>query len=259
MLDTICCGARWASTPTFRGIIRSARVSREPHTIGNGARFVSSLLMTARLCISESEAEMRIRTVKPIFWRDRELARLGDEARLFYIGLWMQADDAGTFRWNPDEIAADLYPYQTERSRLGRVERYREALASMPGESRLTVYDCGHAVLTRFAQHQKFAGEGKRVYTFAKEHEACPRVPAVPRASPRIPATDGIWEGNKEGIEEGKADTREGALSKTTKEEPTNSRTVAVQRIDKKLADPNLVPEYRKELEAERARLLSAA
>lgn len=118
---------------------------------------------------------MRIRSIKPVFWRDRELARAGDEARLFYIGLWMQADDAGYLRWNVDEIGADLYPYLTDRARARKIERARAAIDAMPGDGRLEVLACGHARLTRFVSHQK-PGGGSRITTFATQHERCPRI-----------------------------------------------------------------------------------
>lgn len=118
---------------------------------------------------------MRIRSIKPIFWRDRDLARVGDEVRLFYVGLWMEADDAGYFRWNEDEVGADLYPYLSETARLRKVRKCTEALRAMPGAPRLQVLPCGHARLSRFLEHQK-PGGGTRVVTFAHQHEQCPRL-----------------------------------------------------------------------------------
>jgi hypothetical protein len=41
---------------------------------------------------------VRIRQVKPAFWADSRLAELPERTRLFYIGLWMIADDAGWLR-----------------------------------------------------------------------------------------------------------------------------------------------------------------
>lgn len=153
---------------------------------------------------------MRIRSIKPVFWRDRELARVGDEARLFYIGLWMQADDAGYFRWNADEIGADLYPFLSERQRLRKLEKCLTALREMPGAERLTIMPCGHAVLTRFLDHQKsgMPGEGKRVYTFARQHEKCH--PAPFREPPRETANPREGLRTKDGTKDGTGrDTRE--------------------------------------------------
>ena len=142
---------------------------------------------------------MRIRSIKPVFWRDRELARVGDEARLFYIGLWMQADDAGYFRWNMDEIGADLYPFLGERSRAKKIGRATAALEAMPGRPRLEILPCGHARLSRFLDHQR-AGGGSKITTFAAQHERCPRqVRTSPDKYGHV-STDGIGrDGTKDG------------------------------------------------------------
>ena len=137
---------------------------------------------------------MRIRSIKPVFWRDRELARIGDEARLFYIGLWMQADDAGYFRWNPDEIGADLYPFLSEKARLRKIGKAVASLTEMSGRPRLELLPCGHARLTRFLDHQK-AGGGSKIVTFAAQHERCPRlIPTNPDVSDVV-GTDGTKDG----------------------------------------------------------------
>ena len=152
---------------------------------------------------------MRIRAVKPIFWRDRELAKLGDEARLFYIGLWMEADDAGYFRWNVDEIGADLYPFIPEKARLRKITRCVESLDAMDGQPRLEVMPCGHARLTRFVDHQK-AGGGSRITTFYAQHERCPRlIPTNPDKSDFV-GTYGTGTGTMDRDHMGR-DTRDGS------------------------------------------------
>ena len=52
---------------------------------------------------------MRIRTIKPEFWRSDDIACLDLPTRLLYIGLWSYVDDAGRGIDNPSSIAADLY------------------------------------------------------------------------------------------------------------------------------------------------------
>lgn len=98
---------------------------------------------------------MRIRVVKPDFWSDSVLSRLPDGARLFYIGLWMEADDAGWLKWEPREIAAGLYPYRGVRSRERQVEEWFQLLAS---KGRVILHPCGHAVIPTFGRHQRTGG-----------------------------------------------------------------------------------------------------
>lgn len=57
----------------------------------------------------------RIRTVKPAFFRHRDLYLLeqssGFPLRVAFAGLWTVADREGRFRWQPDELKLDCLPY----------------------------------------------------------------------------------------------------------------------------------------------------
>lgn len=53
----------------------------------------------------------RIRTIKPAFWLDPDLASVSLEARLTYIGLWNLSDDRGVFEYIPAKIRVQLFPY----------------------------------------------------------------------------------------------------------------------------------------------------
>lgn len=134
---------------------------------------------------------MRIRQVKPDYWRDERLSELSDTDRLIYIGLWMEADDAGWFRENVTEIASDLFPYQ------GRAARERKVCATLDrlrALGRIVSHPCGHSIVPKMESHQRFSSPEKRVFTVAKAHQTCP--PAVPRGYPRLPATELV--GNEE-------------------------------------------------------------
>jgi len=52
----------------------------------------------------------RIRTIKPEFWQDEDLAGVSAEANLLAIGLLNQADDEGYFKANPKLIQAAVFP-----------------------------------------------------------------------------------------------------------------------------------------------------
>jgi hypothetical protein len=53
----------------------------------------------------------RIRTVKPEFWLDEDLATLPPETRLLALGLLNHADDEGYFKANPALIKAAVFPF----------------------------------------------------------------------------------------------------------------------------------------------------
>lgn len=52
----------------------------------------------------------RIRTIKPDFWRDENLAAVSPEAALLAIGLLNHADDEGYFNAHPKLIESDIFP-----------------------------------------------------------------------------------------------------------------------------------------------------
>lgn len=112
---------------------------------------------------------MRIRQIKPDFFNDKKLAGFEDSVRLFYIGLWLEADDDGFFRNDPDRIAADLYPYKSVASR----ERFvRSAVARLGDSGHLRMLDCGrHVVIPNLPRFQIVAAT-RRVVRVHSEHNA---------------------------------------------------------------------------------------
>ena len=117
---------------------------------------------------------MRIRQVKPDYWRDEIIAAMPDSVSRFYIGIWQEADDAGWLRWNVAEIALDLYGYEPRSRRERWVAERGKALAEA---GRLVFHDCGHAYGPKLTKHQKFGG--RPVYT---QRDAHARECAPPRA-----------------------------------------------------------------------------
>lgn len=95
---------------------------------------------------------MRIRSIKPEFFRDPDTTgRWPAELKLFYIGMWMFADDEGRFPWEPDLIAADLYPYERGADVAGLLTQLRDA-------GRALRYEAGgraYGFLPKFSRHQK--------------------------------------------------------------------------------------------------------
>ena len=74
----------------------------------------------------------RIRTIKPGFFFNEELAMLPAETRLFFIGLWTQVDREGRCEDRPARLKANLFPYEAvdvdtcirELAAHGHVVRY---------------------------------------------------------------------------------------------------------------------------------------
>jgi hypothetical protein len=53
----------------------------------------------------------RIRTIKPGFFKNEDIAGLPSMTRLFFIGLWTQADRAGRLEDRPRRLKAEIFPY----------------------------------------------------------------------------------------------------------------------------------------------------
>ena len=119
---------------------------------------------------------MRIRTIKPEFWRSDDIAALSVEDRLLFIGLWSYVDDNGVGRDEPQLIQCDLYPLDTfteasvrvhaglkHLSQQGLITRYegpdgrkylqvntwdKHQKINRPSKSRLPRYDAENCTLT---------------------------------------------------------------------------------------------------------------
>jgi hypothetical protein len=108
---------------------------------------------------------MRIRQVKPEFFGDADMADLPFRTRLTYIGLWLEADDAGWLLVDAVQIAHDLYGFDPRARREAWVV---EDLVRLQESGCLEVLDCGHGVIPTMPKHQRFGG--RPVYTMRDAH-----------------------------------------------------------------------------------------
>lgn len=137
---------------------------------------------------------MRIRQVKPEFWSDTKLADLSEAARLFYIGLWMLADDGGWLRWDAAQVAKELYGFE---SRTRRERHVALMLDELIAAGRVIRNGCLHLLIPTLRAHQRFGGTTKQVFTIKREHETTcapadsPHSPADPRGSPPVTFSKG--------------------------------------------------------------------
>jgi hypothetical protein len=100
----------------------------------------------------------RIRTIKPGFFKNEELAELSFPSRLLFIGLWTQADKEGRLEDRPKRLKAEIFPYDSVNtdellSKLqsaGFIVRYKIEDAGL-GELKLIQ-------INNFSKHQRFTG-----------------------------------------------------------------------------------------------------
>lgn len=113
----------------------------------------------------------RIRQFKQEFFQDKVLAGLDDSVRLFFVGLWTEADDDGYLKWEPDQIAARFYPYWSMKKREGFVRKAVDALAKT---GHLRILDCGvHVTVPNLPKHQVVASTRRVVRTHGEHNAQC--------------------------------------------------------------------------------------
>jgi hypothetical protein len=95
---------------------------------------------------------MRIRTIKPEFFRDPDTTgRWPADLKMFYVGMWCVADDAGRFAWDEDLIGSDLFPFDRKADVGKLLARLVEAGVVVT----YTVDGRKYGFLKNFSAHQK--------------------------------------------------------------------------------------------------------
>jgi hypothetical protein len=92
----------------------------------------------------------RIRTIKPQFFFNEDLARLPERTRLFYIGLWTQVDREGRGEDRPVRLRAEIFPYHPEID----AEEIMLELAGWGFLRRYSVNRDKYFVIDKFKEHQ---------------------------------------------------------------------------------------------------------
>lgn len=97
---------------------------------------------------------MRIRTIKPSFWRDEKVVSLSINARLLFIGLLNVADDYGIFENNAKLIKADLFPLDDD-IRIDDLNKWIDELEKARITIPFTFETKGYQYIRTFREHQR--------------------------------------------------------------------------------------------------------
>jgi len=98
----------------------------------------------------------RIRYLKPDFFSDEDIGELSYEIRLFYAGLWTQADKAGRLEDRPKRLKVEIMPYDNVD-----IEKMLQDLATPKKNSkrpfirRYQVNDENYIQILAWDKHQK--------------------------------------------------------------------------------------------------------
>lgn len=100
----------------------------------------------------------RIRSVKPEFWTDEDLADLPRDARLLYIGLWNLSDEQGRLRGDARYIKGQLFPYDDDLP-PAMLDVLLDALAAARKVVRYESASRSYLFLPTLARHQRLESD----------------------------------------------------------------------------------------------------
>ena len=110
---------------------------------------------------------MRIRSIKPEFWRSLDIAALSIEDRLLFIGLWSYVDDNGVGVDRVPIIAAELFAddlSRDPRETLARVSDGIERLSERGLVQRYSDDSRDYLAVTNWERHQRIDKPNKPRY-----------------------------------------------------------------------------------------------
>ena len=141
---------------------------------------------------------MRIRSIKPEFWRSEDIAALPIPDRLLFIGLWSYVDDNGVGPDRESLIAADLFADDLSRDPRDTLARISEGLRRLSDSgliTRYTVENRRYIAVTTWGQHQRIDKPNKPRYPLPTSENAEFATPS--RDSREIPAPGTGEQGNR--------------------------------------------------------------
>lgn len=97
----------------------------------------------------------RIRSIKPEFWQDEELAQCSPHARLFAIAILQLCDSEGRFKWINMQIHAHAFPYEPKIN----VEKLAGELQGIGYMTKYEINGKTYACVTNFNKHQRLTGK----------------------------------------------------------------------------------------------------
>lgn len=156
---------------------------------------------------------MRIRSIKPEFWRSDDVAALTREERLLFVGIWSYVDDNGVGVDDYRLIAADLFPLDDDQKEVrGFVQEGLASLSRLSLVSRYEVDGKRFIHVSTWTKHQRVDNPNKQ------------RFPLPPSES-GPPTSD-----NPTGRQRDARDTRETPTSLGTGTEEQGSKRTAPSR-----------------------------
>ena len=120
-------------------------------------------------------SNLRIRSIRPEFWRSTSISCLPLEDRLLFIGLWSYVDDNGVGIDRLSNVAADLFADDLSRDPIETLARVRRGLANLSEHGRIiryTVEGKSFLAIVNWTEHQKIDRPGKGRYPLPTRDDA---------------------------------------------------------------------------------------
>src|SRR5690606_11380559 len=141
---------------------------------------------------------MRIRSIKPEFWRSDDIDVLDWHHRLIFIGLWSYVDDNGVGLDKLASICADLFAGDMERDPNETLNRVSTALDEFHRRGlieRYSVNGKAYLYVTGWPKHQRVTNPNKPRFPLPTSDNAVPREILVrPSIDPRETLSTGAGE-----------------------------------------------------------------
>ena len=185
---------------------------------------------------------MRIRSIKPEFWRSEDIADLTVEDRLLFIGLWSYVDDNGVGIDRLADVCADLFALDLERDppeTFARVSRGLQNLSEAGRIVRYTVEGKSYLHITNWSKHQRIDKPNKARYPHPDAENATIREEvATPSRDPReTPAPGTEEQGNRGTGEQGTCDPADAGSSSDAASGADTTTTPDAEALSHYLAD----------------------
>jgi hypothetical protein len=195
---------------------------------------------------------MRIRSVKPDFWRDTVTGEMGPQLALFYLGLACFSDDGGRFEWDLRLLRADLDPFDTK---FGGPSGIAVLLGQLLAAGRIRTYEVEgkkYGEIPSFARHQHPQKPSMRCPVPVRDSSCTPPGPVSPGSG----VGSGSGSGSGTGSGEAPASTAEAqALAPWEHFRNHLADRIAVPRDWLRVASADRVAQVREQLDSEVSRL----
>lgn len=149
---------------------------------------------------------MRIRSIKPEFWRSDDITSLLIEDRLLFIGLWSYVDDNGVGRDKLADICADLFAHDLSVNPHGTLTRIEDGLKHLHAGDLITRYSVEnrpYLYIRQWKTHQKINRPSPGRYPPPTSGNAAITEPSVSDHAPLSePSRPGAGEQRNRGTEE---------------------------------------------------------